>query len=222
LLGSTLAPSAGSSTAATLNLGDTSLDAASKIHYQLGAPGTPGEGVNDLTVVNGNLTLAGSLSVSALTGFGAGVYELLSYTGSLIDNGLSLGTLPTGFSYRLDETSIPGEILLDVTSLASLTGDVNGDGIVNGQDLALVSSNWLHTGSGVTGDVNHDGIVNGQDLALVSSNWLHTSGAGALVTTSGVPEPSSFALLALGLASAAGAVRRRTTHRRSVNEVPNS
>ncbi|HEY4310966.1 MAG TPA: dockerin type I domain-containing protein [Pirellulales bacterium] len=171
-------------------------------------------------MVNGNLTLAGSLSVSALTGFGAGIYELFSYTGSLIDSGLSLGTLPTGFSYKLDETSTPGQILLDVTSLASLTGDVNGDGIVNGQDLALVSSNWLHAGSGVTGDVNHDGIVNGQDLALVSSNWLHTSGAGAPVTTSGVPEPGSFALLALGLASAA--VRRRTTRRGSVNEEPKS
>ena len=26
------------------------------------------------------------------------------------------------------------------------------------------------------GDANHDGIVNGQDIALIASNWLHTSG----------------------------------------------
>ena len=53
-----------------------------------------------------------------------------------------------------------------------LPGDPNGDGIVNSQDLALVSSGWL--GAGPTGDVNADGIVNAQDLALLSSNWLAT------------------------------------------------
>ena len=54
-------------------------------------------------------------------------------------------------------------------------GDVNLDGIVNSQDLANVSSNWLRTGVGLlSGDVNGDGIVNSQDLATISSNWLQT------------------------------------------------
>ena len=57
-------------------------------------------------------------------------------------------------------------------------GDVNLDGIVNSQDLANVSSNWLRTGVGLlSGDVNGDGIVNSQDLATISSNWLQTGGA---------------------------------------------
>jgi hypothetical protein len=60
------------------------------------------------------------------------------------------------------------------TFSAGLAGDANGDGIVNGQDLALVSSNWLTHGP--AGDVNSDGIVNGQDLAVISSNWLATAG----------------------------------------------
>ncbi len=105
----------------------------------MGAAGTAGGGINDLTIVNGDLTLAGTLGVSALTGFGAGVYELFAYTGTLTDTGLSLGTLPTGFGYKLDETSTPGEVLLDVTSTGSLQGDVNNDGIVNSQDLAIVA-----------------------------------------------------------------------------------
>ncbi len=191
-VGSTLAPSSGSSTPATLTLGGATFDAASSIHYQLGAAGTAGGGVNDLTIVNGNLTLAGTLGVSALTGFGAGVYELFAYTGTLTDNGLSLGALPAGFGYKLDETSTPGEVLLDVTSTGTLQGDVNGDGIVNSQDLAIVSSEWLRTGTGLIGDVNHDSIVNSQDLAVVSSEWLQTSGGGPAVA-SAVPEPGSFA-----------------------------
>ena len=71
-----------------------------------------------------------------------------------------------------------------------LPGDVNQDGIVNAQDLALASSGWMK--SGMTGDLNGDGIVNGQDLAVLSSNWLETlppasGGASqpALVTTTG-------------------------------------
>ena len=51
-----------------------------------------------------------------------------------------------------------------------LPADANQDGIVNSQDLAIISSSWL--GAGPTGDVNADGIVNSQDLALVASQWL--------------------------------------------------
>ncbi len=216
LLGATLAPSSGLAAAATLTLGTTTLDAASAIHYQLGTPGTTGGGVNDLAIINGDLTLAGTFNVAALSGFGAGIYELFSYTGTLIDNGLTLGSLPSGFSYSLDEISNPGEVLLKVTSTSTeLPGDVNSDGIVNGQDIALIASNWLATGAGAAGDANHDGIVNGQDIALVASNWLATSGPGLGFanadggTLSAVPEPGSMSLLALGLASGVFAARRR-------------
>ena len=46
-------------------------------------------------------------------------------------------------------------------------GDVNGDGIVNIQDLVLVASNFGKTGQNST-DVNKDGTVNIQDLVLVA------------------------------------------------------
>ena len=77
------------------------------------------------------------------------------------------------------------------------TGDANNDGIVNGQDIALIASHWLHIGSNVGGDVNGDGIVNGQDIAVIASHWLDTYGSGA-GGGSAVPEPSSIALLAIG------------------------
>lgn len=53
-------------------------------------------------------------------------------------------------------------------------GDANHDGIVNMQDIAMISSRWLQTGTNNPGDINGDGIVNSQDLALISSQWLAT------------------------------------------------
>ena len=48
-----------------------------------------------------------------------------------------------------------------------LATDVNGDGVVNIQDLVLVSSNFAQTGQN-NADVNSDGVVNISDLILVA------------------------------------------------------
>ena len=90
------------------------------------------------------------------------------------------------------------------------SGDVNLDGIVNGQDIATVASNWLHTGSSVgllQGDTNGDGIVNGQDIAAIAADWLQTSGAPTGGGGTSVPEPSTCVLCAIGIV--AGLVLRR-------------
>jgi len=50
-----------------------------------------------------------------------------------------------------------------------LRGDINGDGRVNGIDLAEILGMWNTRES--AGDLNDDGIVNGQDLAYVLGNW---------------------------------------------------
>ncbi|MDE0888963.1 MAG: dockerin type I domain-containing protein [Phycisphaerales bacterium] len=48
--------------------------------------------------------------------------------------------------------------------------DLNGDGQVNGGDLALVLSSWGENGDDGA-DLNGDGIVNGADMALILSAW---------------------------------------------------
>lgn len=52
---------------------------------------------------------------------------------------------------------------------SSIPGDVNGDGDVNGADLALVLVAWNTSTSDA--DLNSDGIVNGADLALILVYW---------------------------------------------------
>jgi formylglycine-generating enzyme required for sulfatase activity len=48
--------------------------------------------------------------------------------------------------------------------------DVDGDGIVNGNDLATVLVGWGSC-AGCAGDVNGNGVVNGEDLASVLVRW---------------------------------------------------
>ncbi|HVU89840.1 MAG TPA: dockerin type I domain-containing protein [Pirellulales bacterium] len=134
------------------------------------------------TQASGMLNLKSVLSANGATG-------LTGWT-LLAGNGVS-GDGREIAGYGLDPAGHYEAFLATLPSFA--TGDVNLDGIVNSQDIAFASSNWLQTGIGVTGDANGDGIVNTQDLALMSSNWLKSAAAS---NAAAVPEPAT-ALLAL-------------------------
>jgi fibronectin-binding autotransporter adhesin len=79
-------------------------------------PGIINAAVNDLTKVNGDLLLDGTLNVTPLAGFGVGVYRLFDYTGTLIDNGLDVGSLPAGLAGFID-LSTPNQVNLDVVAV---------------------------------------------------------------------------------------------------------
>jgi len=50
----------------------------------------------------------------------------------------------------------------------STPGDFNGDGLVDGQDLGVLLSQWGTDGSA---DLNGDGLVDGSDLGMLLANW---------------------------------------------------
>ncbi|BDU21085.1 autotransporter-associated beta strand repeat-containing protein [Dyella sp. GSA-30] len=137
--GGTLSPGAAAGAAGTLTInGNLALGANSTLNYELGQAGTPGGASNDLTVVHGNLTLDGTLNVATTAGgsFGAGVYRIFSYDGTLTDNGLSLGTLPGTDVFV--QTSLANQVNLVSTQGLTLSfwdgpGHAN-DGAINGGD----------------------------------------------------------------------------------------
>jgi hypothetical protein len=51
---------------------------------------------------------------------------------------------------------------------ATIVGDINGDGVVNGADLGLLLSGWGQPGPT---DLNNDGTTTGADLGLLLSHW---------------------------------------------------
>jgi hypothetical protein len=144
-----------------------------------------------------SITLGSGLHAIALNA--AGLSTVQSLLGSNQDLGLRFVAASDDTNTQfgsLEQSSGFQAPILSLTFAPKISADVNIDGIVNGQDLALVSSNWLAKGPGYAADINRDNIVNGQDLALVSSNWLRTSGGGTAAANA-VPEPSGIVLVAI-------------------------
>jgi outer membrane autotransporter protein len=147
----------------TLTLGSLSLSNASLLNYELGTPGVIGSGVNDLTIVTGNLVLDGVLNTTALAGFGPGAYPLFSLNGgALTDNTLDIGTVPAGFmaSNFTIITGLPNEVVLLVlagplpASVQFWDGpDTEGNGMIDGGtgEWDNFTTNW--TGASI-GDPN--------------------------------------------------------------------
>jgi len=92
-----------------------------------------------------------------------------------------------------------------------ILGDDDKDGAVGGSDFTTVQNNFGNgAGPGSGGDVEHDNIVGGSDFTIVQNNFGNTLSytpppGGALGSL--VPEPTSLAVIGLGLGLLAG--RRR-------------
>lgn len=54
------------------------------------------------------------------------------------------------------------------------SGDINGDGIINGNDFTTFSAEFSRTGY-VNSDLNNDGVVNGNDFTVFSTGFGHQS-----------------------------------------------
>ncbi|ATY31086.1 autotransporter domain-containing protein [Sphingomonas psychrotolerans] len=186
--------------------GNYTLGAGSVLRYELGQPGVVGSATNDLIVVGGNLTLDGSLDLTALPDFGAGYYRLIDYAGSLTDNGLELGTTPPGFTGTV-QTGIAGQVNIlfndgaqrvqywDGTDATGRSAATNGDGGMGVWRAG--STNWTAaSGFGINdgwagqagvfagtagGTVTIEGRQSFQRLRFDTAGYVLQS--GALVTT---------------------------------------
>ena len=92
-------------------------------------------------------------------------------------NGGEVESVVSGITAPGDFVLVPRAQSPTPTTATQLKSDVNGDGIVNIQDLVLTASSLGQTGQNKA-DVNSDGIINIQDLVLV---------AGTLGTNAAAP-----------------------------------
>jgi hypothetical protein len=178
----------------------------------------------DKVVVGGAATLDGRLDIRPAAGFnspGLQAYQVMTFP-------FRTGTFSTYSGYQNAGSGLyyaPIYSDTDLQLIATLPGDVNTDGAVNGTDFAILAGNFGKTGQmWRTGDFNLDGSVNGSDFALLAGNFGKTVTPGALVSLTAsdwasleafgaaagvpVPEPTSLGLLA-GVGAVALLRRRR-------------
>ncbi|AZE72530.1 YapH protein [Pseudomonas synxantha] len=161
----------------TLTTGSLLLNANSNLDAGLGAPSTGGTA---LVQVNGNLTLDGTLNVSDIGGFGAGIYRLIDYTGGLTNNGLLLGSLPVNIpASDLDlQTAIGNQINLLVNGTTNVQfwdgSQTSGNGAIEGG-----SGTWS-AGAG-----NWTGVNGAFDTAWMPNSFAVFQGTAGTVTVDG-------------------------------------
>jgi endonuclease/exonuclease/phosphatase family metal-dependent hydrolase len=89
--------------------------------------------------------------------------------------GLRAGEYSVPVTVRTSDENVPGERVAEllITIVISLTApeqpaDLNGDGAVDGFDLAILLTQWAGPGSA---DLDLSGIVDGIDLAFLLARW---------------------------------------------------
>ncbi|MBA3484781.1 MAG: autotransporter-associated beta strand repeat-containing protein [Pirellulales bacterium] len=186
----------------TIIVGGLSLMSGSTLQYELGAS------TRDRIVVtnNGNITLGGVLDLSFLDGFSPSMGQTFSlFEGAIgsITGAFSAVNPPTINDQLLNVLYGANEVTLQVGVANTQPGDFNGDGLVDGDDLAQWQGDF---GANADSDADNDGDSDGADFL----SWQRQAGNGAPATAAAdaIPEPGALALVSMvgcGLAL----VRRR-------------
>lgn len=116
----------------------------------------------------------GSYTWASTSGLVADVQSWVNAPGSnrgwaIVGNEATLETAKRFESRESGDVSRHPTLVVTYTPPGAPVGDLNGDGRVNGQDLANLLSAW--GGSGPA-DLNGNGSVEGGDIALLLANWL--------------------------------------------------
>lgn len=136
--------------------GDLTLASTSQVNVLLGGSPTPA-----LFDVAGTLTLDGTLNIASQGGFGLGVYRLFDYQGGLTDNGMVIGTTPSGVSSSnlQIQTALGGQVNLVSTVGATLSFWDGGNAVLHNNGTVDGGSGvWRADGSNWT---VVDGAING-------------------------------------------------------------
>lgn len=84
----TLEPGDGNT--ATLSTGNLTLNSSSILNFQLGSS-------SDKIAVSGDLVLDGTLNVTGVSGFGVGTYTIITCSGLITNDTISIGSVPYGY-----------------------------------------------------------------------------------------------------------------------------
>ena len=154
-------------------------------------------------LVTGSATMGGVLDLGLAGGYTPQAGDSFSILNAASVVGTFASVISPGALWNV--TYNPKSVVVTYAGAAPIGvgADFNGDGIVNGDDLAVWKSNF---GKGSNppppalqseGDANGDGVVDGNDFMIIQRQW---GGPPAVPTLAAVPEPNSVVLAMAALA----------------------
>ncbi|RAO75897.1 hypothetical protein CA260_17885 [Dyella jiangningensis] len=226
--GAALAPGDKGATGTLTINGNLTLSSGSLLNFGFGQA-TGGTQAGDLVNVKGNLTLDGVLNIDVASGgdLGPGVHRLFNYDGSLVDNGLTLGIMPsTGWAVQ---TGVAHEVnLVDTKGMvfSFWDGDAGpkGNNVINGGNGTWATGGTNNNWTGADGAINApfsdssfavfqgapgtvtvndgNGIVHAQGMQFASDGYVIQGDAINLV---GSVDDTTQSILRVGDGTSAGA-----------------
>jgi hypothetical protein len=167
---------------------------------------------DDYVDVNGEVTIAGGLTIQLVDGGGTAsgddVALFRALDASIVDISSVQVLSPAGLGWTWDTDgggnpvlTFGGEFLVLeglVTGAAVVPGDTNGDGIVNDADLANLEAQFGGAPGAESADFDGDGDVDAHDFATMRGNWGFGTAPAPLPPGGATPEPATMSLLAIG------------------------
>lgn len=159
-----------------------------------------------ITGLNRNFIGAGQTSSSQVSISPAAQFTMYETDLNLKSLGLATRLLESITFHDVNDTySVAGVFGVDGKPIP--TGDLNGDGVVNFQDLLILAQHFGQSNATYTqGDITGDGSVNFSDLLILAQNYGSGSSAASLTS---VPEPGAAFVWLL----AAALLKRRRRRR---------
>jgi T5SS/PEP-CTERM-associated repeat protein len=125
---------------------------------------------HDWLSVGGAATIGGALTVDFAPGLTLGDGDVIEFLNASSVSGqfsfMQFNGLPSGLSADVEYTPTAARVVI-----SGNRADLNGDGVVDGMDLAELLSFWGVCPAPCPPDFNNDGQVSGEDLALILASW---------------------------------------------------
>ncbi|MDR2870987.1 MAG: autotransporter-associated beta strand repeat-containing protein, partial [Xanthomonadaceae bacterium] len=173
--GSVIGPGSVVNSAATLTInGSLTIDSGAELLYNMVQANTAGGALNDLLVVNGDLTLGGTINVvDQGQTLGPGVYRIINYSGTLTNNGLTIGNFVTPPNTPQDPTVITRPIT-DLTVQTAIPNQVN---LINTQGLALTYWDGGNAANWSNNVINGGNSLTNPWSLNPAANWTNADGS---------------------------------------------
>ncbi|XAL98893.1 PEP-CTERM sorting domain-containing protein [Phycisphaeraceae bacterium D3-23] len=180
--------------------GDLTFHSGSRLHYVLDHANSASVVVDGgLSLIAAGLTLETTQDLTYGLGDTFTLIEVAKTSSGTFNDALESTTLDSrnGFDLLLTYTGGDGN---DVGLTTAVSGDINGDDLADGADVAVILNGWqqqVTVGLRSEGDLHISGILNGSDLSLMAQAQLDTGEQLDVVDIEGT-DPAAYNFITEG------------------------